>query len=249
MTTGTLYSYFMRQIAELTKNPSGALLVAEGLCKGYGYRTVLRNVSLTLRPGALALVCGANGVGKSTLLRILAGLAAPDAGSVNLAAAPGEIAFMTHESCAYPGLTALQNLAFWARLHGLDLSDDDLHGLLAESGLAEFAHEPAAGFSRGMLQRLNLARCFAPRPRLVFLDEPSTGLDQAGVALLNAHIARTRRAGGAVALVSHQVCEFTPLADVVLALGWPECGKTDASVVYCGPAAGFAAPEREGGHV
>ena len=227
----------------------GALLVAEGLCKAYGYRPVLRNVSLTLPVGALALICGPNGAGKSTLLRILAGLAAPDAGSVSLTAAPGEIAFMTHESCAYHGLTALQNLDFWTRLQGLDLSDDDLRGLLAEAGLAEFAHEPTASFSQGMLQRLNLARCFAPRPRLVFLDEPATGLDRAGTALLNEHIARTRQAGGAVALISHQVCEFTSLADVVLALGWPECGKTDPSVAYCGPAAGFAAPDQEADHV
>ena len=227
----------------------GALLVAEGVCKAYGYRPVLRNVSLTLSPGALTLICGPNGAGKSTLLRILAGLAAPDAGNVRITAAPGEIAFMTHESCAYPGLTALQNLAFWTRLHGLDLSDDDLRGLLAESGLAGFADEPTADFSQGMLQRLNLARCFAPLPRLVFLDEPATGLDRAGAALLNEHIARTRQAGGAVALVSHQVCEFTSLADVVLSLGWPECGKADSSVAYCGPAAGFAPLDREADHV
>lgn len=242
-------SHFLAATAAATAAAPGALLVAEGLCKAYGCRTVLRNVSLTLPPGALALICGPNGAGKSTLLRILAGLAAPDAGNICLAAAPGEIAFMTHESCAYPGLTALQNLAFWTRLHGLDLSDDDLRGLLAEAGLAEFAHEPAADFSQGMLQRLNLARCFAPRPRLVFLDEPATGLDRAGGALLKAHIARTRQAGGAVALVSHQVSEFTPLADMVLSLGWPECGKTDSNVVYCGPAAGFASPDREVGHV
>ena len=235
--------------ASASASAPGGLLVAEGLCKAYGYRTVLRNVSLTLSPGALALICGPNGAGKSTLLRILAGLAAPDAGNVSLAAAPGEIALMTHESCAYPGLTALQTLAFWTRLHGLDLSADDLRGLLAESGLAEFAHEPTAGFSQGMLQRLNMARCFAPRPRLVLLDEPNTGLDRAGTALLNTHIARTRQAGGAVALVSHQACDFMPLADLVLALDWAECGKADSNVSYHGPAAEFAVSDREADHV
>lgn len=226
-----------------------ALLVAEGLGKSYGYRPVLRNVSLTLLPGTLALICGPNGSGKSTLLRMLAGLAAPDAGSISLTAAPGEIAFMTHESCAYPALTALQNLAFWTKLHGLNLSDDDLRGLLAEAGLSEFALEPTAGFSQGMLQRLNMARCFAPRPRLVLLDEPNTGLDRAGTALLNTHIARTRQAGGAVALVSHQACDFMPLADLVLALDWAECGKADSNVSYHGPAAEFAVSDREADHV
>ena len=232
----------------LAAPPSGDLLAAEGLCKVYGYRPVLRHVAITLPPGSLTLICGPNGAGKSTLLRLLAGLTAPDAGAIRLKAGPHETAFMNHEPCAYPGLTALQNLAFWTRLHGLSLDGTALHGLLAGVGLAEFAHESTAGFSQGMLQRLNLARCFAPRPRLVLLDEPGTGLDREGAALLKEHIASTCRAGGAVAMVSHQIRDFLALADFVLALGLPGDAGTNSSVAYYGPAGGFTLPGGEGGH-
>ncbi len=224
------------------------LLVAEGLCKAYGYRPVLRHVAITLSPGSLTLICGPNGAGKSTLLRLLAGLTAPDAGVIRLNADPRETAFMNHESCAYPGLTALQNLNFWTRLHGLNLDGAALHGLLAGVGLAEFAHEATAGFSQGMLQRLNLARCFAPRPRLVLLDEPGTGLDRDGASLLKEHIVRTCRAGGAVAMVSHQIRDFLPLTDFVLALSLPEDADVNSSMAYLGPASGFALPGGDGGH-
>lgn len=227
------------------------LLMAKGLGKSYGLRPVLRQVDLTLPPGSLTLICGPNGAGKSTLLRILAGLATPDTGLIHSSIPPEDRGFLTHESGAYVGLSALENLTFWTRLHGLELERDALENLLSEVGLADFAHEPAAAFSQGMLQRLNLARCLAPRPRLLLLDEPATSLDRAGLALLKEQLAAARSRGGAVALASHQLHEFLPEADLALALApleiGPESEKNASSIAYYGPAAAFASKTRAGG--
>ena len=231
--------------------PTADLLMAKGLGKSYGLRQVLRQVDLTLPSGSLTLICGPNGAGKSTLLRILAGLAAPDTGLIHLNVPPEDLGFLTHESGAYTGLTALENLTFWTKLHGLELTRADLENLLAEAGLAAFAHEPAAAFSQGMLQRLNLARCFAPRPRLLLLDEPAGSLDRAGLNLLKERLAAARSRGGAVALASHQLHDFLPAADFVLALTPlgidAESEETASSIAYYGPASTFTPEARAGG--
>lgn len=160
------------------------LLTARGLGKSYNYHPVLRGVDLELAPGALLLVRGPNGAGKSTLLRILAGLTRSEEGSFQLNAPPCKISYMNHEPCAYAGLSALQNLKFWTRLNDFSFSRAELLHLLEEAGLVKFAHKNTQNFSQGMLQRLNLARCFAGEPCLVFLDEPGANLDQEGFALL-----------------------------------------------------------------
>jgi heme exporter protein A len=223
---------------------ASALLTATDLGKTYNFRPVLREVSMNMPPASLTLICGPNGAGKSTLLRLLAGLSQPDTGQINLTTPPESLAFLTPESCAYAGLTASENLTFWAKLHGLDLDRAELKNLLTQAGLAQFAHQPTINFSQGMLQRLNLTRCFAPRPRLALLDEPATGLDSAGLALLKNYLSATRSAGGAIALVSHHMPDFLPEADFVLALNLP-CPQDDSevsasSVTYYGPAAAFS---------
>ncbi len=231
---------------------TAALLTAKDLSKAYGFRPALRHVDFTMLPGSLTLICGPNGAGKSTLLRILAGLIPPDAGLLNLTVPPENIGFMTNEPCAYAGLTALENLTFWTRLHGLGFTRTDLETQLATAGLADFAHAPAATFSQGMLQRLNLARCFAPRPRLALLDEPGASLDRDGLKLLKQHLSATRAEGGAVAVVSHQIQDFLPEADFVLALDLIQTQNKSENAVsslsYYGPAAAFTPRAHEAGH-
>lgn len=222
------------------------LLTARGLCKNYDYRQVLRGVDIELGPGALTLVCGPNGAGKSTLLRVFCGLARADEGFLRVDAEPHKISYVNHKPCVYAGLTALQNLEFWTRLNKLAFSRAELEALLDKAGLTAFAHEPVQHFSQGMLQRLNLARCFANAPRLVFLDEPSTNLDREGIALLHGYIAATRESGGAVVLISHHFKENLPLADSVLALKMPSPHMENSGVSYYGPAAGFN-PQGGGG--
>lgn len=224
------------------------MLTARGLCKNYNYRPVLRGVDIDLAPGALTLVCGPNGAGKSTLLRVLSGLARADEGFLRVNAAPHEISYMNHEPCAYAGLTALQNLEFWTGLRKPAFSRAELEALLDNAGLADFAREPVQHFSQGMLQRLNLARCFASAPRLTFLDEPGAGLDREGLALLRGHIAAARESGGAVLLITHNLQDHLTQADSVLVLKAPAPLTETSGVGYYGPLAGFNPQGIEGVH-
>ncbi|MDE5879564.1 MAG: ATP-binding cassette domain-containing protein, partial [Desulfovibrio sp.] len=144
--------------------PEGAALVLERVGKRFGAARVLRNVDAAFPRGTVTLVTGGNGAGKSTLLKIMAGLSRPSAGRVLRAGAGEEggaeptLGYVGHATFLYPGLTALENLAFWRRAHGFRPDGAALLALLERVGLAAHAHERARVFSRGMAQRLNLAR-------------------------------------------------------------------------------------------
>lgn len=184
----------------------------------YGERYALRRVSLGVEPGATLLLAGNNGAGKSTLLRILAGLLRPEEGQVQRACPPEAVAYLDHATFLYPGFTALENLDFWQQSLGVRRDRDALEALLQRVGLAAHADDPVSGFSRGMAQRLNLARVLAQRPRLLLLDEPATGLDVHARAMLRQEILAARNAGTGVVWVSHDLTGDLPLADRVLLL-------------------------------
>jgi heme exporter protein A len=164
----------------------------------YGERIALRRVSLSVGPGERVVLLGANGAGKSTLLRLVAGLARPTAGEVLVGgteavqAAPalrGRIGYLAHRPLAYRQLTARENLELLARLHHRDPAAAD--AALAATGLADRGGDRIEGFSRGMLQRLALARVPLLDPDLLLLDEPTTGLDAEGVGILDGIVATT----------------------------------------------------------
>jgi len=211
--------------------PSGgeALLSVRRAAKFYGGKLVFKDVSCEVRPGQILLVAGPNGAGKSTLMRMMAGLSRPSAGEVITRAEPERTAYLGHATFIYPGMTALANLGFWGTMYGLSPSRDELMALLERVGLERAAEEKAGSFSRGMAQRLNLARVYMVRPALLFLDEPGTGLDPRSLALLRREITGFRDQGAGVVWISHHVGEDTALADTVLALG----GRR---VEYFGPA-------------
>ncbi len=186
--------------------------------KRYGPRTVLRDVSLALSPGSVTLLAGANGSGKSTLLRIAAGLARPSSGVVECAPPPGSTGYLGHQTLLYPGLSALENLRFWARLHGMRVADGPLLDCLERMELRPFALDAARGFSRGMAQRLSLARLFLLSPSLILLDEPGTGLDSASQSLLHREIRAARERGAAILWVTHTPDEDRVHADAVALL-------------------------------
>lgn len=159
--------------------------------KRFGERLALRKATLEVAAGETVVLLGPNGAGKSTLLRLAAGLLRPTAGSaridgVDATAAPkalrARIAYAGHEPQLYRGLTARENLALHLRLHG---RTDDPRALLERVGLADRADDRIDGFSRGMLQRLALARATAHEPGLLLLDEPASGLDADGRRLLD----------------------------------------------------------------
>ncbi|AMK12352.1 ABC transporter ATP-binding protein [Pseudodesulfovibrio indicus] len=209
-----------------------ALLTVRRAAKFFGNKLVFKEVSCEVLPGRIMLVAGPNGAGKSTLMRIMAGLAKPSAGEVVLHADPAKCAYLGHATFIYPGLSALENLKFWGSMYGLSPTRDQLMELLRRVGLERAAEEKAGSFSRGMAQRLNLARIYQADPELIFLDEPGTGLDPASLGRLRTEITGLRDRGVSVVWISHHVAEDSALADTVLALG----GRR---VEYFGPASGF----------
>ena len=208
------------------------MLTLARVAKMYGVKVVFKDVSCAFVAGSVSLLVGGNGAGKSTLMRVMAGLSRPSAGTASLTENVG-VGYLGHATFLYPGLTALENLAFWREAHGLRLTADDLLAGLARVGLEAHAHERSGVFSRGMAQRLNLARVLMQEPDLLLLDEPGTGLDAASLALLRHEIAAARHRGACVVLISHDLTGDAPLADRLLALD----GR---KLAYDGPVAGFS---------
>ena len=203
-------------------------IAAEGLTKRFGRAAALQGVDLQVAPGASLAVLGPNGAGKSTLLRLVAGLVRPSAGSVTVAgaaagsrAARARIGFIAHAIYLYPALTARENLVFAARLHAVPNPGARADALLEDEGLAAVANRPAGGFSRGVAQRLAIARGLVHAPEVVLLDEPFTGLDHAAAERLTDRLGRLHGDGRTLILVTHDVARAAALAQraIVLAGG------------------------------
>jgi heme exporter protein A len=195
----------------------------EGLSRHYGEREALDDVSLSLQEGQTLVVFGPNGAGKTTLLRVLATLLRPHAGDVRVlgASLPGEawevrgrLGLLGHEPLLYRELTARENLRFHARLH--DVATDRVEELLASVRLEHRADEPLRSLSRGMVQRVAVARTVLHDPELLLLDEPRSNLDPAAVELVDPLIGAA--SGRTRVICSHDLGGGLAEADVVLGL-------------------------------
>ncbi len=180
----------------------------------YGRRRALSHVSLVCRAGEVLGLLGPNGAGKSTLLSILATLISPSAGEVRYgvyrakeagAALRACLGLLAHDLHLYPELTARENLDFFARLYGLRNVRALVDRALARAGLEERGDDLVSGFSRGMRQRLALERALLHDPRLLLLDEPFTGLDDASAAALVARLKELRQERRIVVLATHDL--------------------------------------------
>jgi heme exporter protein A len=158
------------------------VIEARGLAKRFGDRRVLAGLDVEVETGGLLLVTGANGSGKTTLLRILARLSAPSGGALELPAREA-IGYLGHDPLVYRELTPLENLALFARLYRVERERVGM--LLERFGLWEVRNVRVSTFSRGMQQRLGLARVLLHDPSLLVLDEPTNALDAQGLALLD----------------------------------------------------------------
>lgn len=174
----------------------------ENVAKFYGNRLLFKNVSITFQAGDTILLTGDNGAGKTTLLRLLAALIRPDSGRVELRDGCS-VAFLGHETCVYPNMTALENLEFWAAMSGNPQTRNVLMRELEEVNLAAFAMQPGGSFSRGMAQRLNFARVLLARPKLLLLDEPFTGMDAKSLDIVGQKLKKYLAAGAAMVMTSH----------------------------------------------
>ena len=203
--------------------PDDAAIVLEGVRRDYGERPALRDVSLRLPPGATLAVFGPNGAGKSTLLRVLATLLRPHGGTVRVLgrelpdegwAVRGRVGFLGHEALLYRDLSGRENLRYHARLHGV--AERRVGELLERVGMAARADEPLHTLSRGMVQRLAVARAVLHDPEVLLLDEPRAHLDPGAQELIESLIGRSSQRTRVI--TSHDPAAGVDEGDVVLGL-------------------------------
>ncbi len=199
-------------------------LRVEGLCKSYGGLTALEDVGLTLEAGGFLCLFGPNGAGKSTLLKVLATLLPPTAGSVRVAgfdleehpeAFRAQLGLVSHQSFLYDDLSARENLAFYAALYGVPDPSVRAGELLERVDLAHRAHSPVREFSRGMQQRLSIARALVNDPSLLLLDEPYTGLDAHAAIRLSRQLRLLHEARRTIVMATHNLERGLDLATSV----------------------------------
>jgi heme exporter protein A len=203
-------------------------LSARGLEKRFGAVVALRGVDVDLESGRCLAVLGPNGAGKSTLLRLLAGLARPSRGELEIAGrgkqalrrgdARAHTGYVGHATLLYPELTAHENLVFAGRMHGVADPDARARELLAAENLSDVADRRAGAFSRGMSQRLSIARALVHEPSLILLDEPFTGLDRSAADRLTDRLLALRDSGRSCVLVTHELHQVSRLANEAVVL-------------------------------
>ncbi|MEL6183485.1 MAG: ABC transporter ATP-binding protein [Myxococcota bacterium] len=196
------------------------------MTKIFGRQRALHKVSLRLTPGTVTGLLGPNGAGKTTLLSLFSTLSRPTQGSMHFGDLPpgeasrarGAIGLVSHAPLTYGDLTAFENVRFYAELAGDEDPSGSARRWLDRFGLAEAADRPAKTFSRGMRQRLGLARALVSHPSLILLDEPMSGLDRVSREGVIAHVASLRDQGAIVLLVSHDLATAAELADRAVVL-------------------------------
>jgi heme exporter protein A len=208
-------------------------VTVSGVSRVYGRRRALHGVSFDASSGSIVGVLGPNGAGKSTLLGIVSTLLRPTSGSVAYgpagpaepAAVRARIGVLGHDLFLYPELTARENLTFFAGLYGCADVRDRVDDALARAGLSARADDATVGFSRGMRQRVALERALIHDPRLVLLDEPFTGLDEASAASLLARLRGLRDSGRIVVLATHDLDLADGLLDKALFCAMAACSS------------------------
>ncbi|WP_322997223.1 ABC transporter ATP-binding protein [Castellaniella sp.] len=194
--------------------------------KRYGKQCAVDRISLYLEPGECVILAGHNGAGKSTLIKLILGLIRPESGTVRVlgelagsrAAARSRrlIGYLPETVALHPSLTGVETLDFYAQLKGLDTRANA--ALLSRVGIAEASRRRVGGYSKGMRQRLALAQALLGQPRILLLDEPTTGLDPASRLLFYDIVRELRDAGTAILLSTHALAELEGQADRVIVL-------------------------------
>jgi heme exporter protein A len=202
-----------------------AVIDIKGLTKQADNKLILRGIDLSIKQGETVAILGPNGAGKSTLLKVLSTLIKPTTGQVminglNLKKNQLEIkklfGYLPHSSLLYDQYSPLENLIFFGKLYGVNHPEKRATELVKEVGLSFFLNEPVKNFSRGMIQRIAIARAIVHDPKILYLDEPHTGLDQGAIAILNNVIVSMKEKGTTTLMVTHDFKQAAEICDRIL---------------------------------
>lgn len=221
------------------------LIETQSLVKAYGILPVLRQMNFSVARGEFVALLGPNGSGKSTLLRMLCGLSKPTAGVIRVGgwtlpdeayAVRAQIGMVSHKPLLYENLSASENLRFFARLYNLPAAttDNRINELLQQVGLGKRGHDLVRTFSRGMQQRLSIARALLHNPDILMLDEPYTGLDQDASAILDGLLTIAYSGGRTIIMSTHDLPRAATLASRAIIL-------SRGNIAYDQPTAGIDA--------
>lgn len=226
-------------------------LQSEDIRKTFGHFTALNGITLNVNCGEFLALFGRNGAGKTTFLKVAATLMRPTNGKLRVGgvdireepeAARRQIGFLSHNTYLYRDLNAVENLRFFARLYQVADADARIAQLLDRVGLKRRVRDPVRSFSRGLNQRLGIARVMLHDPSLILLDEPYTGLDANAVDMLNTMLDDAVRAGKTIILTTHDLEQGLRSATRVAII---DRGK----IVFEGGASGSAARDAYAEHV
>ena len=200
--------------------PAAPIVEVVELAREFGPTKAVAGVSFSLAPGECLALFGPNGAGKTTLLRVLAGLLRPTSGSARISgiALPGgplarsRVGLISHHTMLYEALSARENVTFSARLYGIRDARTRVDDALKRMSMLERADASVRSLSRGMQQRVSIARAMVHSPQLVLADEPYSGLDESGARALTALLQELRSAGTAIIVVTHNLVEGLSLA-------------------------------------
>jgi len=214
-----------------------ALIEVSELHKRLGRKPVLRGVNLSVSAGETVALLGANGAGKTTLIRLIAGLTRPDKGTIALDGVPVNrslpelrryVGVVTHQPLVYESLTGMENLLFFARLYGVSNAETRARAALEQVDLYLRRNDLVRTYSRGMVQRLAIARATLHSPPVLLLDEPDTGLDPASAATLQEIIRSLGSGKRAILLTTHNIQRAVTWADSIAILAG---GRMEAPIV------------------
>ncbi len=201
------------------------IIAVDKLVKAFGPRPVLRGISFGVARGETLSLLGTNGSGKTTLLRILAGLSRPTSGTLTIGgwslpkevwAVRAQLGVVAHQPILYDDLTAEENLRFYAQLYNVAAPVERATIVLERVGLAKRSHDLLRTFSRGMQQRLAIARAMIHDPAILLLDEPYTGLDVNGTVMLDTLLREWKSEGRTIIMASHNLEHAAAFSDHVV---------------------------------
>ena len=213
---------------------------AEGLKKSFGNFDALRGIDLRVKRGEFMTLFGPNGAGKTTLIKLLATLTSPTSGTLSVYGYDvrkdvnnirSVIGVISHDPYLYDNLSAFENIKFFGTLYGLDDVDNRARSVIKQVGLEKRMNDLVRTFSRGMKQRLTVARAIVHEPKILLLDEPYTGLDQHGAQIFGEMLSDLKSQRRTILMTTHNIDEGLDLSDRIgnLAKGKIvlDCSKTE----------------------